>query len=51
MCGDMEREIITLYPYISTCKSDLLEQETLGSPSSEVILNFKGPTTVMKLPV
>lgn len=36
--------MVTLGPAnTNTCKSDLLEQETLGSPSGEVILNFRGP--------
>lgn len=52
MCRYLEREIVTLDPvYTSTCKSDLLEQELLVSPSGEVILNFKAPATVTELPV
>lgn len=44
MCDDTEREMVTLGPAnTNTWKSDLLEQETLGSPSGEVILNFRGP--------
>lgn len=44
MCDDTEREMVTLGPAnTNTCKSDLLEQEPLGSPSGEVILNFRGP--------
>lgn len=36
--------MVTLGPAnTNTCKSDLLEQETLGSPSGYVILNFRGP--------
>lgn len=52
ICSDLEREIVNLDPvYTSTCKSDLLEQELLVSPSGEVILNFKDPATVTELPV